>query len=86
MEAHLKPSSALSLFGKSEGIFRTTSASKQSVGEVIVSCLLVSSIQAAHSKPPPPMVVQLVRVGLSRLFLSGYVGSMAHRMSGENPN
>jgi hypothetical protein len=61
------------------------SAKKQSAGVVIESSLSINSNHAAHSTPPPPTVVLFVRVGLSRVFLSKYVGSGAHRVDAENP-
>jgi hypothetical protein len=61
------------------------STHRQSDGVVIVSFSLVNPNHAPHSTPPPLTVVQLVRVGLSSLFLSAYAGSGAHHVCAEKP-
>lgn len=65
VHAHLLPKPILSLSGKSAGMFWNISARKHREGVVIISVSLVNSNQAAHSMPPPPIVLLFVRFGLS---------------------
>lgn len=60
------------------------STRKASEGLEILSFLSVNSNQEPHSRPPPPMVDESVRVGLSILFLAKISGSSVHLQYGRN--